>query len=64
MTTKFQFKVEMKFGQDQRIVDADSFSAEGDWLVFFRNPARGGKEEYWRTRLDCVVSMETKRMES
>lgn len=59
---RFTYRVEMTHGQDQREVDADGFSQEGDWLVFYRQPPQGGPSlEYWRARMGCVVSMETKR---
>lgn len=56
------FIVEMKHGQDQRHVDADSYTFDdaGGWLIFYRHPAQGGKVEYWRARLDSVVAMETR----
>lgn len=57
--TKFSFRVEMKHGQDIRHVDADCFSEEGEWLVFHRKPPVGGTREYWRLRLESVVSIET-----
>jgi hypothetical protein len=55
------FKIEMKVGQEQRLVDADRFSAttEEGWIIFYRKPPTGGIVEYWRARLEHVVSMET-----
>jgi hypothetical protein len=46
----------MKYGQDLRIIEADSFfnDAPGGWIIFNRDG-----QEYWRARLDSVVSMET-----
>lgn len=58
---KYRFLVETRFGQDQRQVFADSYGQTDDWLIFYRNPPQGGKDEYWRVRLDAVVCMETKR---
>lgn len=60
----WQFRVEMKHGQDHRVVDADSFHSdvESGWLIFYRKPMQGGTTEYWRARLDSVISMETKRL--
>lgn len=58
-----KFRVEMKHGQDQRVIEADSYDP-GDafgWMVFYRRPPQGGTQEYWRVRLDCIVSMETVR---
>lgn len=55
------FRLEMRTGQDVRIVTADSFAEDGRWLVFYRLPAVGGRtREYWRVQIDDVVSMETK----
>jgi hypothetical protein len=56
------FRVEMKHGQDIREVEADSYSP-GDafgWMIFYRRPAQGGTQEYWRVRLDSIVSVETR----
>jgi hypothetical protein len=57
------FKVEMKHGQDHRIVEADTFDSdkESGWLIFYRRPPQGGIREYWRARLDSVISFETMR---
>ena len=57
---KFTFRVEMLHGQDQRVVEADSFSCLDSWMVFYRDKLQGGKVEYWRVKMDCVVAMETK----
>lgn len=57
---KFTFRVEMLHGQDQREVDADSFMQVDGWLIFSRTRPQGGLIEYWRAKLDCVVSMETR----
>lgn len=55
-----RFKVEMNAGQDHRIVEADSFATEDGWLIFHRLPPQGGpRKEYWRARIDAVVSVET-----
>jgi hypothetical protein len=56
------FNVEMRYGQDIRLVEADSvdINDETGWLIFYRNPPQGGQREYWRVRCDAVVSMETK----
>jgi len=56
---KFRFRVEMCVGQDQRVVEADSFKSDDQWLIFYRNPPQGGTVEYWRARMDVVASMET-----
>lgn len=56
------YRLEVTHGQDIREVDADGYSQEGDWLVFYRDNPQGGRGlEYCRFRSDCVVSMETKR---
>ncbi len=52
--TAFRFRIEMLEGQKMRQVDADTFGVKDGWLVFYR-----GDGEYWRTRTDVVVSMET-----
>lgn len=57
MTT---FKLEMTSGQEQRIVEADSWRIDDDWLVFYRKPATGGYAEYWRVQRGFVVCFETK----
>lgn len=54
------FKLEMRTGQDQRLIEADAWAQADDWMVFYRRPAQGGRVEYWRVRLADVVSMETK----
>lgn len=58
---KFRYLVEMTTGQDQRQIDADSYREEAGWLIFYRNPPSGGKDEYWRARLDFVASIYTMR---
>lgn len=55
------FKLEMRTGQDQRLVEADQWAQADDWMIFYRLPPEGGRKEYWRVRLADVVSMETKR---
>ena len=60
--TDFIYRLEVKHGQDQRQVDADSWAEEEGWMVFYRKPPEGGRREYWRVRLDCVVAMETRKM--
>jgi hypothetical protein len=51
----------MRTGQDHRNVEADTWSQESDWMIFYRLPPQGGpRKEYWRVRLADVVSMETK----
>ena len=57
--SEYTFRVEVMHGQDQREVNADKFAEQDGWLVFYRKPPQGGTIEYWRVRLDCVVSMET-----
>lgn len=57
---KFTFRVEMTHGQDQRVVEADRFANLDGWVIFYRARPQGGEVEYWRAKLDCVVSMETK----
>lgn len=59
----FRFRVEMNQGQDMREVMADCFDSASNpgWIVFYRCPPSGGRVEYWRARIDCVVSMETAR---
>ena len=54
------FRIEMKHGQDMRTVEADSFNSnEHGWMIFYRKPPQGGTREYWRVRLESIVSMET-----
>lgn len=55
----FTFNLEMLQGQSPRYVDADSFKWVDGWMVFYRKLATGGTIEYWRVRLEFVVSMET-----
>ena len=59
--TKFIYRLEMRAPDPQRQINADSYHQSGDWLIFYRNPPQGGKDEYWRVRLDAVISMETKK---
>lgn len=60
-----EYRIEMNVGQYIRQVEADSFTIEGDWVVFWRFPATGGRAvEYWRAALHCLVSIETKRRTS
>ena len=55
-----RFQLELRVGQDQRQVEADSWSQENDWMIFYRLPPQGGpRTEYWRVRLSDVVCMET-----
>lgn len=55
-----KFRVELKHGQDLRIIEADRYdSNDNGWMIFYRKRLQGGIEEYWRVRLDCVISMET-----
>jgi hypothetical protein len=58
---KFRYYLEMRAANPRREVTADSYQESGDWLIFYRNPPQGGKDEYWRVRLDAVISMETRR---
>jgi hypothetical protein len=59
---KFQYRIEVMHGQDQRTVDADSVAVVEEWLIFYRaNPQGGSPIEYWRVRKDLVACMETKR---
>ena len=56
-----KFRIEMKHGQDMREVEADSFNPDiQGWMIFYREPPQGGRREYWRVRLESVVSMESK----
>lgn len=61
--SKFTFRVEMNIGQDQRLVDADSFLDDhvNGWIIFHRSPPTGGSVEYWRVRRAHVVALETIR---
>lgn len=61
MSHDFQFHVEMRVGQGLRVVNADSFTSDDHWLIFYRKPPQGGLLEYWRVRIDVVAGMETKR---
>ena len=54
-----KYRLEMAHCQDIRVVEADAFAVETDWVVFFRRPSVGGTREYWRARVDYVVSIET-----
>lgn len=59
---EYEFRLEMRTGQDMRHVNADSRAESDGWLIFCRKPPQGGAAlEYWRVRLDDVVSMETLR---
>lgn len=62
--SEYTFRVEVTHGQDQREVNADKFAEQDGWLVFYRKPPTGGIVEYWRVRLECVVSMETRKFGS
>lgn len=59
----YKFRVEMSVGPETRIVEADACREVGCWLIFYRNPPQGGTQEYWRARMDVVVSIETQRNE-
>lgn len=54
------YNIEMTQGQSPRYVDAEEYAEREGWLVFYRKPAMGGTSEYWRVRLEYVVSIETK----
>ena len=55
-----EYKVEMRAGQDQRIVKADNFITADGWLIFYQNPPQGGRaKEYWRVQVADVVSITT-----
>lgn len=55
------FRLEMRVGQDFRQVEADGFEQTGSWLIFYRQPAIGGRpREYWRVQQSDVISMEIK----
>ena len=56
-----RFNIEMNVGQEQRRVEADTVSFEGEWMNFYRLPPQGGRMEYWRVKIDCIVCMETIR---
>lgn len=59
---KFTFRLEMRAADPQREVTADSFDTADGWLIFYRRIPQGGSPlEYWRVRLDSVISMETRR---
>lgn len=59
---KFQYRLEVTHGQDQRTIDADSVVVGDEWLTFYRgNPQGGPHVEHWRVRKDLVACMETKR---
>ena len=55
-----RYNIEMTHGQDLRVIEADYFRIDDDWLIFLRRPATGGVVEYWRVRRTYVVSLETK----
>lgn len=55
-----EYQVEMRVGQDKRMVEADSFGSQDGWLIFFRNPPQGGRsKEHWRVQAVDVVSITT-----
>lgn len=56
----YTFRVEMTHGQDMRHVDADFHKTIDGWLIFYRKSPQGGVEEYWRARIEAVVSIETR----
>lgn len=55
-----EWKVEMRVGQDQRIVEADSLAERDGWFIFYRRPPTGGQTEYWRVWQTDVISIETR----
>lgn len=55
-----EYRLEMNTGQDTRVVKADYFQFLDLWIVFYRRPPQGGSREYWRVKIEHVVSMETK----
>ena len=59
--TDYRYRVEMKFGQDQREVDADGWTEDDGWMIFYRKPPQGGIIECWRVHTDCVIAVETVR---
>lgn len=59
---QFEYRLEMRAADPQRQVSADHHTQENGWLIFYRkNPQGGPSLEYWRVRLDSVISMETRR---
>ena len=55
-----EYKVEMRVGQDHRMVKADSFGSQDGWQIFYRNPPQGGRaKEYWRVQVADVISITT-----
>lgn len=55
------YRIEMRFGQPIREVEADHFLKQDGWWIFCRCPPQGGpSKEYWRVFSGDVVSMETK----
>ena len=57
MTT---YRLELRDGQPDREVKADTFMEETGWLIFSRYPATGGtSREFFRIRLAEVLTMET-----
>lgn len=55
-----EYKIEMRVGQDQRIVKADRCTINEDWTVFLITPPQGGIREYWRVKTADIISMETR----
>lgn len=53
------YKLEMRTGQDQRLVTADAWTQSDDWMIFYRDPPQGGRRECWRVRIADVVAMAT-----
>jgi len=54
-----KYRIEMTQGQDQRLIEADSWREDDNWLVFYRKPSQGGIVEYWRAQSKFVVCIET-----
>ena len=60
--SEYKYRIEMTHGQDTRIVDADLMVPHEGWMIFYQNEPQGGsKVEYWRARIECIVSIETQR---
>lgn len=55
------YKLEMLPEGEERLIEADRFTIEDEWILFWRKPAIGGILEYWRVRSSFVVAIETCR---
>lgn len=52
-----KYRVELSTGQ--RLIEADMWLYDDDWVTFYQKPPQGGKRECWRVALTHVISIET-----